>query len=151
MIKLKREKGRLWGQEYPVTPMLLSHVIGDGSEWIWFSYMDDRPSYYVVRVPSGTHQKIENRSDDFYDDILPAIESAIDEEAFDFYGSRQWKEYDREGCVCNNRRWPIPPHFPSGSSWGKYTPDRDTLRRAGVVNSDYPTAVRVSDPANSKP
>lgn len=134
MIKLKREKGRLWGQESTITPMLLLHVIGDGVEWLWFSYLDDRPNYYVVRVPAGTHQKIEDRSDDFYDDILPEIHDSIEEEAFDFYGPRQWREYDREGYVTNNRRWPIPPHMPSGSSWGKFTPDEETLRRAGLVN-----------------
>ncbi|MDR1282422.1 MAG: hypothetical protein LBK99_16610 [Opitutaceae bacterium] len=141
MIKLKREKTKFWGIEYTITPMLLGTIIGDGAEWIWFSYMDDRPNYYVVRVPTGTLVSIQGRTDYFYDDVLPEIVNAIEDESYDFYGPRQWRERDRKGYVSSTRRWPIPPNFSSGSTWGEYEPDKETLRRA-VVNTPMPDTKR---------
>jgi hypothetical protein len=92
--------------------MLVEAVFGDGTEWIWFEYMDDRPQYYVARVPSGT------LTQHGYPDVINALENSIEEEAMDFYSKRAWREYDRKGYVDINRRWPIPPHMPNGSSWG---------------------------------
>jgi hypothetical protein len=121
MICLQRKKTSFWGKDYYIHPMLLSEVFGDGKEVIWFEYMDDRPCFYVIRVNTGTYKQIESKADEFYDELLPVIEDAIDDEAVDFYSDRNWRERDKLGYVYDSRRWPIPPYYSSGSSWGKYT------------------------------
>jgi len=111
--------------------MLLDHVIGDGKEWVTLEYMDDRPDYYVARVPTGTHKLIEDRSEKWYSEIMPEIEQAIDDESVEFYNERNWREHDKKGYVDNSRKWPIPPYQPCGSSWSEYHPSKETLRLGG--------------------
>lgn len=120
MQPVKKYKVELWGEKRFCRPMLLDTVIGDGKEAIWIQYMDDRPNYYIVRVPTGTNALIEDRADEWCDDLLPQITEAIADEAQDFYTERAWSEYERKGYVCTSRRWPIPPSFPAGCGWGKY-------------------------------
>lgn len=120
MKPIGKYKVNFWGQTCFCRPMVLDTVFGDGGEAIWFQYADDRPNYYIVKVPTGTGELIESRSDDWYDELLPRIAEAVADEAQEFYSDRAWREYEREGAVCTNRRWPIPPYFPAGCSWGKY-------------------------------
>ena len=101
MIALKKYKTEFWGQKYTCRPMLLHRIIGDGKEWVTLQYMDDRPDYYVARVPTGTHKLIDKKSDKWYDDIMPEIEEAIADEARDFYNERNWREYEKNGYVYN--------------------------------------------------
>lgn len=120
MQPVKKYKVEFWGEKRLCRPMLLDTVIGDGKEAIWIQYMDDRPNYYILRVPTGTNALIKDRADEWRDDLLPQITEAIADEAQDFYTERAWNEYERKGYVCTNRRWPIPPSFPVGCSWGRY-------------------------------
>lgn len=129
MIALKRYRTKFWGHECLCRPMLLSEVFGDGKEWIWFGYLDDRPNYYVIRVPTRTHQLIDDQSDEWYDGLLVSIHNQIDKEAMDFYSERNWRERDRLGYVYNARRWPIPPYQPSGCAWGEIAPIKELSAR----------------------
>ena len=121
MRALKRTKVNFWGHEYTVHPMLLDAVFGDGKEFVWFEYMDDRPCYYIARVPTGTQKE------KGYPAVINDIEDAIRDEAMDFYSERAWREHDRKGYVSTNRRWPIPPGMASGSAWGSYEPPEHVL------------------------
>lgn len=121
MKPLKSFKTTFWGQKCVCRPMLLDHVFGDGKERIWIEHMDDRPDYYVVRVSSGTHALIESQNDEWYDHLLPSIQNTIEDEAMEFYSNRQWNEHERNGYV-KTRKWPIPPHMPSGTAWGVIKP-----------------------------
>lgn len=126
MKALKRYYVRFWGQRMICRPMLLSRVFGDGKEWITVQHMDDRPDYYVVRVPAGTLALIAQQADAWYD-LLDEIRDAIDDEAMDFYTERQWREREDKGYVCDTRKWPIPPDSPCGTSWGEYEPSEDLV------------------------
>ena len=106
--------------------MLLTRVFGDGKEWIALAYADKRPDYYLARVPTGTHTLIEHRAAAWYD-ILREIEQAIAEEAVEFYGARQRRERDAKGCVCDTRKWPIPPATGAGVAWWIYEPSEALL------------------------
>lgn len=126
MIALPRHKTRFWGQDYMCRPMLVSHIFGDGAELMTFEYMDDRPYYYVVLVPTGTYKEIDARSQVIHD-LIDDIQDVIETEAMEFYSDRAYNEYERKGYVLNNRRWPIPPHQPCGCSWGRYSPSKQDL------------------------
>lgn len=107
--------------------MLLDKIFGDGGEWVKVQYLDDRPDYYVVRVPTGTHQLIEDRSDEWYEGLWQEITEAIADEAKDFYNEHNWREHEKNGYVYKTRKWPIPPYEPSGSSWSAFEPSIETL------------------------
>ena len=118
MTPLPTRKGRLWGTEYDVVPYLLDDQHGDGKQWIWFGYMDDRPNYYVARVDSAADMDTEG----WYDDVLPWIEETIQYEAAEFMTDEQDDEWQATGCV-TDRAWPVPPMGGSdGSAWGSYEP-----------------------------
>lgn len=128
MKALKRYKTTFWGQLCLCRPMLLDRVWGDGREWVWFEYMDDRPDFYVARVPTGTLEAISARTDKWYDCLMAEIEGQIDDEAKDFYSERNWREHDKKGYVYNSRKWPIPPFQACGSAWGEYEPSETILK-----------------------
>jgi len=125
VIALPKYKTSFWGQSLICRPYLISKIFGDGAELVTFQYMDDRPDYYVARVPSGTLMAIDDQTDVWYDVLMPDIVNQIDDEATDFYTERNWRERDRKGYVCVSRRWPIPPGEASGSSWGEFSPSDD--------------------------
>lgn len=127
MRLLKREKVELWGQPHTIRPALVDKVFGDGREFVWFQSMDDRPNYYVARVPTGF-----SRSNG-YPDLIDDIEDAIRDESFDFYSERAWKEYDRFGYVDRYRRWPIPAVSLCGSEWGPFSPPDYLLAMCGMT------------------
>lgn len=121
MIPLKRYKTEFWGQPCTARPYLVERVFGDGKELLWLEYMDDRPDFYVIRIPTGTHAGRKGDDCDFQDNLLPEIESTIEEEASWRMSDAAVMEYSLEGYVSRHRHWPIPPHMPSGSAWGEYT------------------------------
>jgi hypothetical protein len=116
MTPIKKYTARFWGRRRTVRPMLLDTVFGDGAEWIWFEHLDDRPDYYIARVPTGTLTKTG------CPEIISDVEDAIRDEASDYFSARAWREYERDGWPEQHRRWPIPPRLACGSAWGSYTP-----------------------------
>lgn len=128
MKPLRRYRTTFWGQSCTSRPFLVDRVFGDGKEIITFQYMDDRPDYYVVRVGTGTAALMDRKEDEFYD-LLGRIENQIADEGMDFYSERAWREHDRKGYVYTNRRWPVPPYQPCGSSWGTYDGKLEFPRR----------------------
>lgn len=145
MLPLTRYKTRFWGHTYICRPYLLETVFGDGQELINFEYMDDRPHYYVILVPTGTHAAIRDRAGAWYDDLLEDIEAAIEEEAGLLTTEKQEREKDRTGSISKTRTWPIPPDFANGSSWGEYTPDgpRD-LKTIARIRAKNPVGAEVT-------
>lgn len=67
----RRQRAYLWGKYQVFTPVLVSEIFGDGLQFIYFSTIDNRPKYWIVRIDSKTD--IENDFD--WEPILFAIES----------------------------------------------------------------------------
>jgi asparagine synthetase B (glutamine-hydrolysing) len=129
MKPLPERKSSLWGTEYDVIPYLIDAIHGDGKQWLWFGYLDDRPSYYVVRVDSSVIAN--NDNDQWADEVLEWIYEAIDEEMREFMTDEQHDEWQEKGYLEGDRQWPIPPlECPCGSEWGEYEPSADDLKAA---------------------
>jgi len=50
--ELRRRKTKFWGRHYFITPRLVDWVHGDGLQLIYFTPLNTRPNYYVVRIDS---------------------------------------------------------------------------------------------------
>ena len=125
MKKLPAQTQSLWGQESQVEPYLLDAKHGDGEQWLWFLYLDDRPSFYVVRVDSAADMD----SDDFYENVVEWIYDTLDEESYEFMSEECEDARENEENV--DRGWPVPPINPCGSCWGEYVPDEKEKEVAG--------------------
>jgi hypothetical protein len=106
-----------WGFDYRITPRLVSTKLGDGLGLIHFTPLNTRPNYYMVRVDSslvddGHDGDVGLNSDHFYDDVLPDIYEAIEED----FGRADWPCEEDENAE--------PDPFPAlnddvGSCWGR--------------------------------
>lgn len=133
MIPLPERKAPLWGTEYDVIPYLVSSIHGDGKQWLWFRYMDDRPWFYVVRVDSSVRAK--NDNEQWRYDVLEWIENQIEDEGTTFLSDEQYDEWREKGYIEGDRPWPCPPlEAACGSDWGGYDPSAEDL--ATVKNDE---------------
>lgn len=107
------EKTRFWGRNYTITPRYVSGKIGDGGRLCFYTQLNTRPNYYVLRIDSRVGVRDLNEFDEICD--------AIDDE----YGSvnfhcdtcdRDWSEGDCDDCD-GDRNWPRLDDD-CGSSWG---------------------------------
>lgn len=119
MIPLPTRQCSLWGTPYDVTPYLLEFVHGDGKQWFWIGYMDDRPNFYVARVDSGVSL---DGPEQWHKCVMPRLEDAILAEALNLASDADYEEYCETGFIAD-REWPMPPlECPCGTNWGHYTP-----------------------------
>lgn len=126
MKPLPTRKNSLWGEEFDVTPYIIEEIHGDGKQWLWFDYWDDRPWFYCVRVDSSVTAHNDNSK--WSDEVLPWIEDQIREEMAEFMTDEQHDEWLNQGYLNGDRPWPIPPlECPCGCSWGGYKPDEADL------------------------
>jgi hypothetical protein len=71
---LKPFRTEHWGTMHDIEPALLDKVYGDGKRLLQLFPINERPSYWVVRVDSKCHR------DDALYDILDDIYEQIDEQ-----------------------------------------------------------------------
>lgn len=95
----------LWGCEVTFKPYLLQQVFGDGMILIYFSTLDDRPYYWLVRVDSSVtdmgeldseeiHQAIEEECGCYYNDYDEYNdEPKLDEDGYDEFGYKHKGSY----------------------------------------------------------
>lgn len=137
MIPLPERPVSLWGTDHQVIPYLIEAIHGDGKQWLWFGYMEDRPWFYVVRVDSSVRSQ--NNNDKWCYEVLAWIYEQIEDEGTYFLTDEQHDEWRNKGYVEGDTLWPIPPlDMPRGSEWGEYEPDENDLAAAGAAN---PTSV----------
>lgn len=102
---------RFWGAEYEnFTPVLAKERHGDGKRLMWFSSMDTRPNYYLIRVDSGLPM---DDSAESMDIVYNFIDFALIEALEDEFGFSDDNREDGEEY----------PGFPvvlldTGFSWG---------------------------------
>jgi hypothetical protein len=110
----KRHRVRFWGRNYVVSPRLVSRIFGDGQQIIWFSPLNTRPDYYVVRI--GSDVSLSNYdencfADVYLDEIYEAIEDEFGPATEVWVSEKNGREYTRHN--------PFPAlDDDSGSSWG---------------------------------
>lgn len=95
---------RFWGNDYEnFVPVLAEKQHGDGKRLMWFSSMDTRPNYYLIRVDSGllagdSEEEIKDNIRDFVDQTL--IEALEDEFGCWSEESEDEDEYPGFPVVC---------------------------------------------------
>ena len=138
MKQLPTVQTTFWGSPCTCHSALLDAVYGDGSEWVWVQYLDDRPDYYVARCGAGTIAAMKTQSDAWYD-LLDDIIDAIEEEAGEGTTEEQEDEREKTGFISDTRAWPIPPGgLSSGTTWGKYNPTPEALALANGADQPRP-------------
>lgn len=91
-----------WGSMYDIEPALLGKVYGDGKRLLQLFPINERPSYWVVRIDSACV------SDDELHEILDDIYEQIDEQ----FGSP-----DESDLGVGDDRPYFPMHDGQGSCW----------------------------------
>lgn len=116
------ETSTFWGQEYTITPRLISEVFGDGTMLIGITPLATRPNYFIVRVDSGEDFDVR----DVLDDVITAAEEE--------YG------YYQEDCE-EDQYFPVVD-FGIGCSWS----DRFTVAdlREDVARAEEKASTRCS-------
>lgn len=108
-----------WGRRHTIHPRLVDEKFGDGLGLITFTPLNTRPNYYVVRVDSSLvlNEDCEDTglsSHAFYDDVLPLIYEAIEEQFGNVYWSRDEEDGDPEAELYP---WPALDDG-AGAGWG---------------------------------
>lgn len=126
MKPLPEKKCALWGKEFDVVPYLIEAIHGDGKQWLWLGYLDDRPWFYVVRVDSSVMAN--NGNSEWGEEVLPWIQNQIEEEMVYFMTDEENDEWIEKGYLEDGGTWPIPPLGGScGCEWGEYAPNPEDL------------------------
>ena len=114
----------LWGDSVKFKPYLLERVFGDGMKLIYFTTLDDRPYWWLVRVDS--HAEEDGVWDNFdEEEIYQAIEEEcgcheinddieVDEDGYDEYGIKRiddgYPEIESDSCA----QWGLIADFEKG-------------------------------------
>lgn len=88
-----------WGRDYKVKPAVVNTHLGDGKLLLWFSPLNTRPDYYLIRVDSTFFGEPGSEAD--YDNVADVIEAIAEE-----YGE---KEREREHLAEDLREQGIEP------------------------------------------
>lgn len=121
----RQQTAHLWGQPHTITPAVVGGQIGDGDQLFWFSSIDTRPNFYVIRVPSAWVSTA--LPDDAVDQMIELIEKS--------FGNADWARDEDPNAE--------PDDFPAYHSetgccaWGKLT-WRDLLPPYPKIESDTP-------------
>ena len=128
MKPLPVRKRCFWGEEYDIIPYLIDAIHGDGKQWMWFGYLEDRPSFYVARVDSSFDPG-SGFDGDPSESIIGWLEDQILDEAMEFFSDEEYEEYSKKGYLDDGGNWPIPPlEMACGSQWGRYKPDENEVK-----------------------
>lgn len=72
-IETRKRRVSFWGEDFEIEPVICSEVQGDGLQLVYVQSMDQRPTYWILRIDSETN--VEN--DDF--DIETLLEPLEEE------------------------------------------------------------------------
>lgn len=96
--RTKTRKVTFWGEEYTITPAVVSGHLGDGKTLLMVQPLNTRPNYYLIRVDSAWSTK------DGYDhDHIDEATDVIDDE----FGEM---EHERERLADDLREQGITPN-----------------------------------------
>lgn len=108
----RRQAVTMWGQKRFVTPRLCSTVFGNGLRLIYFTPINTRPNWYIIRVDSRwslsnweTNPRLKAPYD-WVDDVCEALE--------DEFGRPE----DEDGKRRADAKWPCAD-LDTGFSWGE--------------------------------
>jgi hypothetical protein len=111
----RRQQGSLWGQTRFFTPRLLATIFGDGRKLVWFSSINVRPAYWIVRIDSGWKTSNTDASSapgpaQWHDPVCDAIEEEF---------GRGEKD---DGELYSSARFPQACRLGDGTFWGDLDP-----------------------------
>lgn len=121
----KPQKVRFWGEDYVVTPALVSEMHGDGLQIVWLSSIYTRPNYYILRIDSSidldNDESLSEKDQQNYGAVYELLLNMIEDE----YDSLDRYEEGENGLYYEPDYPDIEPfeyEFPmlnwGGGSWG---------------------------------